>query len=188
MRAVSANTIQLDTGYTLRAAAVILAIAGDSVAELLPDYVNPIQNWNPACTLYFAAPSSPIKEPIIYLNGQPKQAINNLCVVSDVHSSYAPHGQALISISSLEPGKPAQLTERVRKELHTWFGPSVKKWRHLRTDYIPRALPLPFAERTISHWQRHAGIWLAGDYLSSASIEGAITSGIACADAVLASR
>jgi phytoene dehydrogenase-like protein len=186
--AVSAHQVTLAGGTSLRASAVILAIEGDAVAKLLPEYPSPIQHWNPACTLYFAAPSSPIKEPIIYLNGQPQQAINNLCVVSDVHSRYAPQGQALISISSLQTAEPAQLTERVLHELHTWFGPAVKKWRHLRTDRIKRALPSPDPDRKIQHRQQYAGVWLAGDYLSSASIEGAVTSGTACAQAVLAAR
>ena len=184
--AVSAHQVTLTGGTKLQASAVILAIEGDAVAELLPEYRSPIQHWSPACTLYFSAPSSPIKEPIIYLNGQPQQAINNLCVVSDVHSSYAPAGQALISISSLQPLEPTLLTEQVRQELYTWFGPSVKKWRHLRTDSIKRGLPSPELGRNIPHWQQHAGVWLAGDYLSSASIEGAVASGTACAQAVLA--
>jgi phytoene dehydrogenase-like protein len=186
--AVSPHQVSLAGGNSLQASAVILAIEGDAVAELLPGYRSPIQHWSPACTLYFAAPRSPINEPIIYLNGQPQQAINNLCVVSDVHSSYAPAGQALISISSLQSAEPELLTERVRQELHTWFGPTAKTWRHLRTDSIKRGLPSPELGRRIPHWQQHAGVWLAGDYLSSASIEGAVTSGTACARAVLAAR
>ena len=73
------------------------------------------------------------------------------------------------------------LETSVQKELVGWFGPVVREWQHLRTDRIERALPeqLPESDRGVRSkgFQKHQEIWICGDHLSSASIEGAVISG-----------
>lgn len=75
------------------------------------------------------------------LNGTGSGLVNNVCVPSDVSPAYAPPGQALISVSLLGMPEPADLEAQVLEELEAWFGSDVRKWRHLRTVRIERALP-----------------------------------------------
>src|SRR6185295_5813787 len=93
--------------------------------------------------LYFAAPTAPVKGPVLVLDGERSGPVNNLCVVSEVAPSYAPPGSALVSACVL--GVPeyddAHLEQDVRAQFSTWFGSEVASWRHLRTYRIPEALP-----------------------------------------------
>ena len=72
-------------------------------------------------------------------------------------------------------------------ELEAWFGGAVREWRHLRTYRIGRALPRqpPGTGFTGPGFRKEAGVYLSGDHLWSASIEGAIISGRRTADAIL---
>ena len=137
--------------------------------------------------MYFAAKSSPLQEAIIALNGTGSGVVNNVCVPSDVAPGYAPPGQALISISVLGTPGTAGLEARVISELEAWFGAEVRGWRHLRTEQIERALPEqpPNVGMAGPGFREHRGITICGDFLWSASIEGAIISGKRTADAIL---
>jgi predicted NAD/FAD-dependent oxidoreductase len=113
--------------------------------------------------------------------------VNNVCVPSDVSPDYAPPGKALISISVLGMAEADNLEARVLAELESWFGHDVRKWRHLRTELIERALPeqAPGSGLVGPGYRQHAGVFVCGDHLWSASIEGAIISGLRTADAIL---
>ena len=67
------------------------------------------------------------------------------------------------------------------------FGPEVRGWRHLRTERIehapPEQPPVPGPLGTC--FRQIDGIFVCGDHLTSASIEGAIVSGLRTAAAVL---
>ena len=108
-------------------------------------------------------------------------------MLSDVAPGYAPPGQALISISVLGTPAIADFETQILAELEPWFGPEVRGWRHLRTDQIERALPeQPPTEGSVGPCFREiGGIFVCGDHLTSASIEGAIISGLRTADALL---
>lgn len=137
--------------------------------------------------LYFAAARSPIGEPIIALNGTGSGLVNNVCVPSDLAPDYAPRGQALVSVSILGTVDSANLESRVLAELEDWFGDAVREWRHLRTYRIERALPRqsPGTGFTAPGFRLLGGVYLCGDHLWSASIEGAIRSGLRTAEAIL---
>ena len=113
--------------------------------------------------------------------------VNNVCVPSDVVEDYAPPGQSLIPVSVLGMPEAADLESRVVAELAAWFGSDVRGWRHLRTERIGRALPeqAPGVGLSGPGFQNHGGIFICGDHLWSASIEGAIISGLRTATAIL---
>lgn len=184
---VDRDHVRLMDDSRILARAVVVATNATAAFDLLGDLGRGEDTrWRPATTLYFSAPESPVDEPIICLNGTGCGLINNLAVNSDVSSAYAPDGLALISISVL--GKPAvdDLVAAVQLELSAWFGAKAEKWKHLRTDRIPRALPeqLPSTHASESTFRYNRGIWICGDYLSSASIEGAVISGKQTAEAL----
>ena len=124
----------------------------------------------------------------IALNGEPAGLVNNVCAVSDVAPGYAPEGRALISVSVLGLPNHQRLEEKVRHELHDWFGSQVDRWEHIQTDRIPRALPEHPPRSAPSNspgFQEHDGILICGDHCTTPSIEGALVSGLKTADALV---
>ena len=77
------------------------------------------------------------------------------------------------------------LETQVRVQLGEWFGASpVKRWRHLRTYQIPAAVPTQPTVET-KPVQVSPGVYLCGDHCGVASINTALASGTAAAEAVL---
>ncbi|MFZ4681214.1 MAG: NAD(P)/FAD-dependent oxidoreductase [Terrimicrobiaceae bacterium] len=179
--------VTLESGETLSGDAVVVAADATTAARLIPGLVTKEPEWRAVTGLYFAAKESPLREAIIALNGSGRGLINNICVLSDVAPDYAPPGQALVSISVLgEPVIP-DLEKQILVEIESWFGTDVRSWRHLRTDRIKHALPEqpPVAGPSGPRFRKIDGIFVCGDHLSTASIEGAIISGLRTADALL---
>lgn len=182
---VSGDTVVV--GGTLhRAAAIVLATDGNSAAEL--GELDRPPRWNSTSCLYFAADHAPIARPIIALKGDRTGLINNLCVPSEISPGYAPEGRSLISVSVLGNQEDnGDLTTQVEAELVEWFGDEAESWTHLRTEHIREALPIDPPGHAAPVAQSGA-VYRCGDYTTSASIEGAIRSGLAVADRILASN
>ena len=121
------------------------------------------------------------------LNGDGQRPFNNLCVPSQVTASYAPPGGSLISVTALNLRHQDELRLAVRDHLRAWFGPVVSQWKHLRTQWIPHALPAqsPFALSPVVKPARvREGIYVCGDHRHTASLHGAMESGRLAAEAV----
>jgi len=140
--------------------------------------------------LYFAAKKAPINAPYLILNGAETGIINSLTVPSIVAPSYAPAGEALISVVligrlTLDNDAAESL---VRKELTDWFGPTVDAWRHLKTYRIDQALPVqapPMPDPTVSTNPVKPGIYVCGECGSVPGIQWALLSGRHAAEAVI---
>ncbi len=184
---VQPGSITLESGEQFHGDAVVVATDASTAAGLVSagGTVGPV--WRSVTCLYFAASRSPLRESIIALNGTGSGLVNNVCVPSDLAPDYAPPGRALVSVSVLGTVDPADLESRVLAELQAWFGGTVREWRHLRTYRIERALPrqAPGTGFAGPGFRKEAGVYLCGDHLWSASIEGAIISGLRTADAIL---
>jgi len=136
--------------------------------------------------LYFAAPVSPLGAPVLALDGTGTGLVNNVAVMSDVAPGYAPAGQALVSVSVLkDAGDDASVASQVQAELAGWFGPVVRECRWLRSYRIARALPVRWPLERPAPVAVRPGVWAAGDFLTTPSIQGAMESGESVADAVL---
>lgn len=185
VESIDKQTVRLESGESIRTRQVVVACEAPAAARLLGE--ERVIGRSVAC-VYFAAEQSPVKDPILVLNGEGRGPINNLCVPSQVSSSYAPRGQSLISATVLEPYDQGQLEDAVRGQLVDWFGKAANGWRHLRTYDIPFALPnqSPPALSPVEKDSRRAdGLVVCGDYLDTASIQGAMASGRRAAEAVL---
>ncbi|MEY5010396.1 MAG: hypothetical protein RLZZ253_1535 [Verrucomicrobiota bacterium] len=181
--------IALQSGEKFQGDAVVVATDATTAAELVPAAGAVGAVWRSVTCLYFAANRSPLGEAIIALDGTGAGLVNNVCVPSDLAPEYAPRGQALVSVSVLGSVDPDDLEARVLAELEGWFGRQVREWRHLRTYRIERALPRqsPGTGFTGPGFREQAGVYLCGDHNWSASIEGAIHSGLRTADAIVRS-
>jgi phytoene dehydrogenase-like protein len=186
---VGPRAVRLESGETLAAEAVVIATEGPEAARLAGGL--PAPGSRSVTCLSFAAESPPVQEPMLVLDGDGSGPVNNLCVPSQVATSYAPAGAALVSASVLDgPTDPADLERAVRGQLISWFGPGVEGWRLLRTDRIPHAQPsqappaLDPVERPV---RLDDGTYVCGDHRDTASLHGALLSGRRAAEAVLES-
>ena len=179
---VTKNAVHLESGETLAARSVVVATDASTAQRWLPELDAP--SWHAVCCLYFSAPTSPLNETIIALNGEGQGIINNVSVLSDLAVEYAPAGQSLISVSVIGC-RQAGLDSLVVKELRRWFGMQVNTWQHLRTDEIKNALPVTTSISDARRVCEISGIHLCGDHLRTPSIEGAIDSGLQTANRIL---
>jgi phytoene dehydrogenase-like protein len=184
------HRVRLASGETVEASAVVVATDAPAAEELLLGM--PPRKMNAVTSLYFAAPEPPVRGPYLMLNGEGTGPVNNLAVMSEVAPSYAPEGQALVSVSVLETADDSEALEaRVREQLSGWFGEAVAKWRHLRTYAIAHALPTQTPEMLEEPHRRvrlSPGLYACGDYRENGSIEGAMVSGRRAAEALLRDR
>lgn len=182
VRRVDATGVETESGEKISASRVVLACDPWHAARLLGS--NKTLRAHGAVTMYFAAPTPPISDPILVLNGEGSGIVRSLCVPSQVSPGYAPDGQALISVSLRDDPRLSQianLSAQVIEEMRTWFGPVVERWEHLRTFEIPHALPPQDTIDPPSQRTRFAtdptGILICGDSHDVASIQGAMRSG-----------
>lgn len=180
------STLRMSDRSQRTARQIVIATEGSAAARLLK-ISDPIQ-WQQTTCLYFAADEAPLKTKRLVLSGE-AGPINHVCELSSVAPNYAPAGKSLISVSILETEHSAMdLETPVRNQLRDWFGNQVDRWSLLRTFHIPFALP----SQSIDHMQpvikpiERAGLpILCGDHCETATIQGALHSGIRAAEVVL---
>ena len=155
------------------------------------------------CVYYGFKGEPPVSDPILILNGigadrgSESNPINNICFPSVVARGYAPEGYSLCSVSvrketmDLFRGRDEDLDEAVRKELASWFpNASVCEEWDLKGIYrIPNAQPsqfrgpLPANVHSVrpanTFWKTELpdGIFVCGDHMSTATLNGALESG-----------
>jgi phytoene dehydrogenase-like protein len=186
VRAARAGEVELESGEVVHAKAVVVAAHPREAHRLLGrDPRPPMQG---VTCLYFAAKAPPVRGPVLVLGGDRGGIINNLCVPSELSRAYAPEGRALVSVSVLGAGHDLEVVEqKVRSELVAWFGPDARTYELLRTYVLPDALPSqpPGALEPRSRKAQVAeGLYVCGDHLETASIEGALRSGRAAAEQI----
>ncbi len=128
------------------------------------------------------------------LNGEGEKAgpVNNAVVLSEVSQSYAPAGEHLVSASVIgqAPCNPAaiqKLESEVRQHLSRWFGAKVNGWRSLAAKAIPHAVP----RQETAEWEKGVpetgvdGLFVCGDFVETASIQGSLASGRRAAESLL---
>jgi protoporphyrinogen oxidase len=163
------NMIQLNDGEKIAAQNVVSALDVDSLRHLRPDISN-LPRMRAVSNLYFTTSHQLRIGRFLVLNGTGHGAINNLVDLSEVARGYAPEGQTLVSVSVLGSAFNA---ESVLSELEAWF--PAAQFQFLRSYRVTGALP----EQHVPPPKRDGlDIVLCGDFLSPASIEGAVRSGI----------
>lgn len=189
--AIDGGEVTLASGERLVGKAVVIATDAPAAVRLIPQLRYP-SSRSVVC-LYFAAPRPPIEEPILVLNGEGHGLINNMCIPSQIASTYAPPDTALVSVTVL--GNPAtddrSLEQSVRAQLTDWFGSQVAKWRFLRCYRISHALPgqpPEMLETVPGSVHIRNGLFICGDHRENATINGAMVSGRRAAEAVLQSE
>lgn len=182
---IEGNDAHLESGEVLTAKAVVIATEQGAAWRFLGQSDKPTDSNSVSC-LYFTAPSPPVREPVLMLNGDGAGPINNMSVLSAVSPYYAPPGRHLISISVVDPKAVAapDLEETVRRQLVDWFGAVTNAWELLRIDHIPHAVP---SQRLVTEKpsRLRKGLYQCGDHCGIASIDTALASGTAAAQAIV---
>ena len=142
--------------------------------------------------MYFSADQAPYQKALIALNAIPNRLVNNLAVMSNISSCYAPEGKSLVSVSlsgNEQFIKQDELELKVKEELKFWFK-ECSEWVPIKTYEIPYALPdnihvindiLPSSIRI------NYSTFICGDHLLNGSINAAMKSGRIAAEAMLSS-
>jgi phytoene dehydrogenase-like protein len=190
VEAIEESSVRLASGEQLQSEWIVVACEAPAAARLLDGDIS-AAGQGVTC-LYFAADQAPVDEPILVLNGEGKGPINNLCVPSQVAPTYAPPKRSLVSVTVLGVANDenALITE-VHAQLRDWFGNAADRWSHLRTYRIPYALPNqrpPALSPVAKPPQRGDGLLVCGDYLDTASIQGAMLSGRHAAEQIVVAR
>ena len=183
---VAGNQVHLSSGEIIEASSIVIATTHDAAQAIAPELKLPEIPWRSVTNLYFSAPKSPLQEPIIALNGEKTGLVNNVAVLTDLSPHYAPAGQALVSVSLIGIYEQKNIPNQVLGEMRNWFGEEVSAWKHLRTVFVPKALPEQ-APKAVPVADPKPPLYLCGDYRTSTSIEGAIISGQETAQKILAS-
>jgi phytoene dehydrogenase-like protein len=186
---VSKGQIRLESGEELRARAVVVATDGPEAARLLE--AGEAIASRPVTCVYYDASHPPIKEPFLVLNADGGGPVHSLSVPSQVAPTYAPEGQALVSVVVLghQDVQDNALEKKVRNQLKDWYGSAVADWQFLKLYRIRHALsdqasPLP--DPTAPAVRIKERIYVCGEYHSAPSTQWALVSGRRAAEALMA--
>jgi phytoene dehydrogenase-like protein len=193
VKRVQPGLVVLADGRELAAKTIVMATEGSAAVALLPEGQRGAvasRGWKSTRMVAFAATQSPLSSPTVVVSAEEGGPIDNITVPSDVAGGYAPPGAAVVygSIRQDWQGHDGDLHDAVRRQAAGWFGQSAHAWRHLKTVRVDRALPdeSPAARRTRQAASQVApGLFICGDHCTTASINGALASGRACAESVI---
>lgn len=184
--AVTRDSVTVN-GTTWNARAVI--VATDSTTAHALCGVN-IPNWNAVTTWYHLAPHTSLTEgkPVLIVNGGGAGPLNRSSIINSVALTnavpeYAP-GHTLISTSALGIHSREQ---DLSEALQAFYGVKTTGWELIGHYPIERALPAMVPPHSVRKPTNVDSVYLAGDYRSTSSIQGAMVSGRQAADAVISS-
>ncbi len=196
--ALEPGIVRTADGVERRAASIVVATDLDAAGRLLAGRLPAAagnRRWKGTKLVAFAADRSPLAGPRLLVVADqagasgPAGPIDNITVPSDVAEGYAPAGQSLVTVSVRSDWQEAgPVEEAVRRQASQWFGEAALGWRYLTTIDVPKALP---DERPAARVKRVPtalgdGVFVCGDHLATASINGALKSGRLAGEAVLA--
>jgi len=183
--------VALDTGTELLADAVVLAVDAPSAAALAGLDI-PTKGVG-VTTLYFAGDVPVWHGPFLVLNANGKALVNNAQLLTNVMASYAPSGKCLLgaTVLGIDETPDKQLSDLVLEELRTLFTGdrsalgALVGYQLLRVYRIPYAQPLQLPGQKQPTLPERPGLYFAGDWTASGSINGAMLSGERAAERVM---
>jgi phytoene dehydrogenase-like protein len=184
---INENSVLTDKGNLFTSKYILLATDEKSIPYTAKQ--NAVQG-RPVTNIYFAADAGPIGSKTIMLNSSAEKLVNNIAVLSNVSPDYAPADKSLLSVSILgdhQSESPHLLAKQAAEELSKWFRDAVN-WHYLRMYQIPYALPRKKFYKynpAPDDVKIRDGIFRCGDYLLNGSINAAMRSGRAAAEAIL---
>lgn len=159
---------------------VIVATDLTTAAQLL-DIPN-VPQLAASTTWYHEVPSDMTDSPRLLIDGENRGPVINSIAISKMVPSYAPVGKTLLSSTTLEFVSESE----VRRHLSTMWGTSTSEWSLIAKYEIPKSLPIfGVGSHGISSAKFSDGIYIAGDYRTAPSQNGALLSGRLAAQELL---
>lgn len=188
VESIDGNTVKLQSGEAIQSLHTVIAVEQTAAGQLLPELAESRPPQTVQC-VYFSAPEVPVADRMLILNGAKDGPVNNLCVPSQIASTYSSDGRALVSATVLKPEANAEQQQSdIIQQMRTWFGNCVDEWQHLKTYDIRYALPnqaSPAFEPPVHPAKLRDNIFVCGDYRTNGSINGAMQSGRLVAEEIL---
>ena len=179
VNSIKKNRVKTSRG-SYEADAIIVATDATTAAQLLD--LTDVPQLVGCTTWYHSTTQSPTQSASLIVDSQNRGPLVNTMVISNMVPSYAPAGKSLISSTSILPATESE----VRRHLSILYGVDTRKWKLVAKYEIPSALPLPALQgAAISGSHVRDSIYVAGDYKSAPSQNGALLSGRLAALSVL---
>ncbi len=181
--------VRMANGEKIEAEQVVIATSSLAAEKFIKKPL-PTQGVSTIC-LYFAGDERLYRERKILLNTAPDAYINNAVLLTNIAPTYAPPRKHLLSVTivGIPEGDDELIAARCRVELGRWFPEhNLQRWQLLGIYRIPFAQfaqpPGIFAELPDNRTDIE-GLYIAGEYTQSSSIQGAMHSGEHAAKEVL---
>ena len=179
VNSIKKNRVKTSRG-SYEADAIIVATDATTAAQLLD--LTDVSQLVGCTTWYHSTTQSPTQSASLIVDSQNRGPLVNTMVISNMAPSYAPADKSLISSTSILPATESE----VRRHLSILYGVDTRKWKLVAKYEIPSALPLPTLQgAAISGSHVRDSIYVAGDYKSAPSQNGALLSGRLAALSVL---
>ena len=181
--------VRMTNGETIEAEQVIVATSSP-VAEKFVKKTLPTEGVSTVC-LYFAGDERLYTGRKILLNTEPDAYINNAVLLTNIAPTYGPPRKHLLSvtIAGIPEGDDELIAERCRAELARWFPEhNLLRWPLLgiyRIPFAQFAQPAGIYDKLPDNRTEIEGLYVAGEYTKSSSIQGAMHSGEHAAKEVL---
>ena len=179
VNSVKKNTVKTSKG-NFEADAIIVATDATTAAQLLD--LTEVPQLVGCTTWYHSTKESPTTSKSLIIDSQNRGPVVNTMVISNMMPDYAPAGKNLISSTSILPTTESE----VRRHLSVLYGTDTRNWKLVAKYEIPSALPLAGLETKLASGAHvKDSIFIAGDYKSAPSQNGALLSGRLAALSVL---
>jgi len=179
VNSVKKNTVKTSKG-NFEADAIIVATDATTAAQLLD--LTEVPQLVGCTTWYHSTKERPTTSKSLIIDSQNRGPVVNTMVISNMMPDYAPAGKNLISSTSILPTTESE----VRRHLSVLYGTDTRNWKLVAKYEIPSALPLAGLETKLASGAHvKDSIFIAGDYKSAPSQNGALLSGRLAALSVL---
>ena len=179
VKAIHLNS-RIDSLTQVQADAVIVTTDLTTAAQLL-DIPN-VPKLATSTTWYHEVPFEMTQSNRLLIDGQARGPVINSIAISNMVPTYAPLGKTLLSSMTIEFASESE----VRRHLATLWGTSTSDWSLIAKYEIPKSLPIFGLGAQGVHSAKLAdNLFVAGDYRTAPSQNGALLSGRLAAQELL---
>lgn len=151
---------------------VIVATDLTTAAQLLD--IPSVPQLASSTTWYHEVPNEMTQSQRLLIDGQARGPVVNSIAISKMVPTYAPDGRTLLSSTTVEVASESE----VRRHLALMWGTSTSNWSLIAKYEIPKSLPIFGVGSTGAQSARFSeNVFIAGDYRSAPSQNGAMLSG-----------
>lgn len=171
---------RIDSISQFREQDVIVATDLTTAAQLL-DIPN-VQKLASSTTWYHEVPQELTESARLLIDGENRGPVINSIVISNLVSAYSPQGRSLMASTALEFASESE----IRRHLALMWGVQTSDWSLVAKYEIPKSLPIfAVGNQSAQSSRISEKVYVAGDYRTAPSQNGALLSGRLAAQELL---